>query len=399
MKTRKIILCIICFCLLFLGSCGSINSDPPSGGTGDDYPNNSNNQSVNNSSSDNTSSNPDQQYLTASAYNDNDHYSYWQMLVSNYSSFNVFSHYESFANFYTNNRIKITLPRNLDAVVTLIDDFGQVQYQSVPTKDGVCYLFPKVKQDSYQINVKYHVNGQVHSDNFTVTKDTNLLLNGDYVNHDVIDLMFVVDTTCSMNDELDYLKLEIDNVINQVQSDNLNTIINVGILLYRDIGSSYVTLYSDFTTDVNIQKEFLSDKYANEGGDFEEAIDIAYALSLIKNWQNDSTKIIVHIADAPAHDKDLESWYSSIKQMASKGIRIISVASSGIDKKTEYLFRAQSLLTNGTYVFLTDDSGYGNDHVDQTIEEQQVVEYLSDCLARLISGYHQGEFKDPIPYN
>ena len=55
-------------------------------------------------------------------------------------------------------------------------------------------------------------------------------------------------------------------------------------------------------------------------------------------------------------------------------------------------------MTNGTYVYLTDDSGIGNSHLEATVEEKPVVEYLNNSLVRLIKGYHTGIFEDPIHY-
>ena len=73
------------------------------------------------------------------------------------------------------------------------------------------------------------------------------------------------------------------------------------------------------------------------------------------------------------------------------------MSGSGINKQTEYLFRSQSLITAGQYVFLTDDSGIGGSHIEaSTDEDPLVVEYLNDCLVRLINGYATGDFRKPV---
>ena len=93
---------------------------------------------------------------------------------------------------------------------------------------------------------------------------------------------------------------------------------------------------------------------------FPEAVDVAMEEAVAKQWSvNAKTKILVHVADAPSHDRDVNSWNNSSLRFAEMGVRVITVASSGIDKKTEYLFRSQSILTNGIYVYLTNDSGIG----------------------------------------
>ena len=45
-----------------------------------------------------------------------------------------------------------------------------------------------------------------------------------------------------------------------------------------------------------------------------------------------------------------------------------------------------ALATNGTYTFLTDDSGIGNPHIKPTTDEWE-VEFLNDLLVRLINQY------------
>ncbi|MBQ4165009.1 MAG: hypothetical protein IJD85_01645, partial [Oscillospiraceae bacterium] len=70
------------------------------------------------------------------------------------------------------------------------------------------------------------------------------------------------------------------------------------------------------------------------------------------------------------------------------GIRIIPVASSGIDKTTEYLLRTMAFRTGGTYTFLTDDSGIGGGHIEPTIGDYE-VEKLNDLMVRVIGEYLQ----------
>ena len=52
----------------------------------------------------------------------------------------------------------------------------------------------------------------------------------------------------------------------------------------------------------------------------------------------------------------------------------------------------------GYYLYITDESGVGEEHLEGSVEERPVVEYLNDALVRLINGYHSGHFADPIPY-
>ena len=71
---------------------------------------------------------------------------------------------------------------------------------------------------------------------------------------------------------------------------------------------------------------------------------------------------------------------------ASKGIRIIPVASSGVDKDTEFLMRLLGITTGGTYVFLTDHSGIGDSHIEPTVGPHD-IHFLNDLLVKIITRY------------
>ncbi|MCL2266919.1 MAG: hypothetical protein FWC17_04035, partial [Treponema sp.] len=112
-----------------------------------------------------------------------------------------------------------------------------------------------------------------------------------------------------------------------------------------------------------------------------------------------AARIIFHVCDAPPHNtqENQTLFYNSIKKAAEKGIRIIPVASSGIDYATEYLLRQEALMTGGTYIFLTDESGIGYSHLQPTVGEY-TVEYLNACLVRVINEYLTGEETEPVMY-
>ena len=62
------------------------------------------------------------------------------------------------------------------------------------------------------------------------------------------------------------------------------------------------------------------------------------------------------------------------------------MAASGVDKPTEFLFRAMAVMTGGKYVFLTDDSGVGNSHEEPDISGYQ-VEKLNELMVGEIRSF------------
>jgi len=288
-----------------------------------------------------------------------------------------------------------------DAVVELYDSDGNKLFVSVTSANGKAFLFPNYNLEGENITVKITSGIYESESSFVYTQNNKeITLTNRAEPKSVLDIMFVIDTTGSMGDELNYLKSEIADVINTISSDNPNYTINLALLFYRDIGDEYVTRYFDFTTNISQQQQNLKRQSANGGGDFPEAADRALSEAVEKKWNAGyATRLIFHVCDAPPHDKQENQtlFFNSVKMAAQKGIRIIPIASSGIDLNTEYLLRQEALMTGGTYIFLTDDSGIGNEHLKPTVGEF-TVEYLNACMVRTVNEYLTGVETEPVPY-
>ena len=218
--------------------------------------------------------------------------------------------------------------------------------------------------------------------------------------------MYVIDATGSMQDELSYIKREIRDVVEKVAAANPESEIRLSFLFYRDDFDEEKFMFLDFvTTDDDAkfaeQLRAIAPVDACGGDDYPEAVDEALLLAADANWSTEATtKIVFHVLDAPAHETpEVKARYSeAVRKAAEKGIRLCPVLSSGADTLTEYLCRSEAVLTGGTFVYLTDDSGIGGGHLDPDLPDA-VVEYLNALMIRLINGYHTGSFADPVPWN
>ena len=205
-----------------------------------------------------------------------------------------------------------------------------------------------------------------------------------------IEVAFMVDATGSMSDELEFLKNDLTDVITKVKADNGNSAIYTATVFYRDHGDEYVTKRSDFSSSVEVTSKFIKEQYADGGGDYPEAVDEALQETIFDlQWSSNSkTRIAFLLLDAPPHENTQvkENLEKAVRASIEKGIKLIPIVASGIDKNTEFLMRYFAIATNGTYVFITDDSGIGNDHLEPTVGEYE-VEFLNDLLVRLIDKY------------
>lgn len=205
----------------------------------------------------------------------------------------------------------------------------------------------------------------------------------------VLDLMFVIDTTGSMGDELSYLQVELADVINRVRTQvGADFKFRVSVNFYRDSGDEYLVRPFPFTENIDEALADLSKQTADGGGDWPEAVDAALGDAIAGHEWSESAiaRLCFIVLDAPPHEaaEVLADVQDSVEAAAGRGVRIVPLAASGTDKSLEFLLRNMAIATGGTYTFLTNDSGIGGQHIEPTIGEFQ-VEILNDLLVRVIS--------------
>lgn len=206
------------------------------------------------------------------------------------------------------------------------------------------------------------------------------------------EIAFVVDATGSMQDEIDYLKQDLLNIVDEMASLAGGMDVKTGAVFYKCIGENYVTQTSPLTRNLGLTREFVQNHNAGGGGleAVEEALQTA--LDSLQWSENARNRIMFLVLDEPPGYTAavLARLHHNVRRAAKMGIRIIPVVSSGVytgsDQSLEYLMRSMALLTNGTYVFLTDDSGIGNKHTAPTTDSYK-TEKLNEIFRRLIGQY------------
>lgn len=202
-----------------------------------------------------------------------------------------------------------------------------------------------------------------------------------------VDIAFMIDATGSMGDELRYLQAELYDVIDNTKRELQDSELRIGSVFYRDHGDEYLVKNFDFTPEIPEVISFIKEQSAAGGGDTPEAVVEALTETLNNlSWDEEArTKLLFILLDAPPHHtpENLKKLDELARQAAEMGVRIITLAASGTDKSTEFLMRSLALQTNGTYLFLTDDSGIGLPHIEPSTESYK-VEMLNELLLRVI---------------
>ncbi len=210
---------------------------------------------------------------------------------------------------------------------------------------------------------------------------------------DQADIMFLVDTTGSMEDELNYLEAELKDVVKRVVDGSEGQVpLRLSANFYRDVHDDYVVRSFPFTTNVNEVISQFSKQSAQGGGDYPEAVEEGLREAIREHdWsENARARLLFLVLDAPPHAEPqvIDELHKLIEEAARQGIRIIPVAASGTNVDTEYLLRFMAAATGGTYLFLTDDSGIGGDHLEPAVGEYEVKK-LNDQLVEVINRYVQ----------
>lgn len=334
--------------------------------------------------------------LTAAEWRDADHWKVWKAQQKDKD----YKQAKSDWKFYLTNRYAVLIENKKgqplgDVEVELVNVKKNVLWKTRTDNEGKADLWAGIfdrREDARNLKIIATYNGKEHIirkakpfkkiNKIKIKTDCNL--------SNRVDIMFTVDATGSMGDEINYLKSELQNVIERVQKSDDELDIRLGSVFYRDVRDAYLTQATPLDSDISKTVNFIKKQRAGGGGDFPEAVDAALEETIQKqNWSKEAiARIIFLVLDAPPHmqQQNINSLQKSIRLAAEKGIKIIPVTASGINRSTEYLMKTMALATTGTYVFITDDSGIGNSHLKPKTKDYE-VEKLNDLLVRLIGKY------------
>ncbi|MCP4442555.1 MAG: VWA domain-containing protein [Aureispira sp.] len=336
--------------------------------------------------------------LTAGEWSDLDGWDFWNALMQR----EMYNDYQEYWSFYPQHRYSVSikdknnLPLN-NCTVELKDHSGNVVWASKTDNKGSAQLwanlFKQEQVDKADFSIFVSYEGQTH-------KIKKIISHSEGVNEYTIenqtatasanaaDVFFVVDATGSMGDEIKFLKAEVKDVAHSVKNNNEGLSLQLGALFYRDVDDDYVTRTAALSENLEETFNFMYAQNADGGGDYPEAVSTALSEAILQQpWrENATTRILFVVLDAPPHysKKELEKLHTIGQTASEKGIKIIPIAASGIDKDTEFLMRFYALATNGTYTFLTDHSGVGESHLEPTVGPYD-IEQLNDLLIRVIN--------------
>jgi len=203
-----------------------------------------------------------------------------------------------------------------------------------------------------------------------------------------LDLLFVIDATGSMGDEIDKLKATMKVIADEIAALPEQPDVRYGLVAYRDRGDQFVVRTWDFTSNLAEFQRTLNALQACCGGDTPESVNEALNKSIhTLNWRSENTvRVLLLVADAPPHLDYNEQFSYDTDMIAAvkKGIKLFPIGASGLDAQGEYIFRQLAQFTGGKFVFLTYAQKGNSSSGAGTETTHDVTGYSVDTLDRLV---------------
>lgn len=169
-----------------------------------------------------------------------------------------------------------------------------------------------------------------------------------------IDVVFAIDATGSMGDEIEVVKTKVSKMMEEIQGGNPKPEVRFGLVAYRDYGDAYVTKAYMLTTAVNTIQASLQQIEAGGGGDTPEAVGAGLQCAVSEmNWDQDAntTRMIFLIGDAGPHQPD--EYRQAMRDAKARGIKVNTWGCSGLQDCGQSDFEEIALMGGGQFQFLT----------------------------------------------
>jgi Mg-chelatase subunit ChlD len=171
--------------------------------------------------------------------------------------------------------------------------------------------------------------------------------------HRTLDLAFVIDTTGSMSEEIEAVKQTVHTVSDQLAASN--TDVRIGLVEYKDRSDCMLTRTFPFSSDFKQFSKDVANISAGGGGDMPEDMHAGLDAALDKlEWRSEANaRMVVVIGDAPPHFYDGEMFYDDVaRRAARRGIKLYTVAASGMDDLGQVVMRQMAEFTGATNMFV-----------------------------------------------
>jgi len=209
--------------------------------------------------------------------------------------------------------------------------------------------------------------------------------------HVPVDIAIVIDTTGSMQNQIDRLKSTLQSIHYALTQLSTKPDIRFGLVAYRDRGDDYVTQVSPFTSSIEAFQSKLDKLQADGGGDEPEDLQSGLASAMHElEWRGEALRLGFAISDAPPHtDYGQKYTYAdAMREALKRGIKWVMVGAGGLPPQGEVVFRQISEFSMGEYVFVTESGGGDTDggvgEASHHVGANYATENLDQAIVRIV---------------
>ncbi len=215
-----------------------------------------------------------------------------------------------------------------------------------------------------------------------------------------LDILFILDTTGSMGEEIERLKRTIELIYLNLSSIPGRPLVRFGMVLYKDRRDEYVTRIVPLTEDLEEFQAALSEVEAGGGGDYPEDLQSALEDAVRRiEWNPGGIRLCFIITDAPPHlDYGQQYTYrEAVKEARERGIKIFSVGTGGLTLDGEFVLRQISQYTAAKYIFLTyGEKGESEGGREGSVSHHTGANFQTDKLESIIIRFARDELGNAL---
>jgi hypothetical protein len=277
----------------------------------------------------------------------------------------------------------------LGADIAIVDAQGSKVSEVRTYADGRALWFPRAAGagDAQQFTAtvsKGAARTSIELDRGVLTH--SVVINADPITSPTpLDVEFLVDATGSMGDEIEQLKMSLEDIATRVAALPTHPDVRFALTIYRDHGDEFLTRTWNFSSDVKPFISDIADVRADGGGDYPEDVQQGLHDALTKpSWREPgSVKLVFLVGDAPPHldYQDDPRYADDLVTAMRQGVKIESLAASGLDDQGEFVWRQLAEATMGQFLFLT----YGPDDSTTHHVSGYTADNLEDLVVRLVN--------------
>lgn len=185
----------------------------------------------------------------------------------------------------------------------------------------------------------------------------------------VIDLVFALDTTGSMSDEIALVRRLVWDLANGLITGSPRPSIRLGLVRYRDTGDTYVVKVTPLTFDLDAVHKELMQTRASGGGDTPEHVNLGLHKALDQRWRAGAARLVFLIGDAKP--KSYGDYFHDKEALRARklGVKVHTLGCSGLSAEGIAIFKAIARLSGGSYADLPRTSALRGSASDRKLRD------------------------------